>query len=78
MLPDLPMIDWSWSIPAALSHFALGFWVALLTISLILTISRWLGATPTEESRIRRFSLWLALSLSIVSHVLEDYLLGWF
>jgi len=74
----IPTIDWSWSVRAFLAHFALGFWVAFLTILLTLTISRCFGVTRTEELRIRRYSLWLALSLSIVSHVLEDYLWGAF
>ena len=53
-------------------HFLLGFAVAWLACWLILTIF------GVEDARIRRYSLLLALSLSIVVHVLQDYLLGWF
>ena len=77
-LPRLPLIDLSWSVRAFLSHFSLGFGVGLLLCVLILTILRCCGATRTEELRIRRSLFWLALSVSIMAHVLEDYLLGWF
>jgi hypothetical protein len=54
----------------------LGFFVGLLTMALTLTILRFLPVTKTEESRIRHYSFWLAVSLSIVSHVSQDYLRG--
>ncbi len=53
-------------------HFLLGFAVAWLACWLILTIF------GVEDMRIRRYSFWLALSLSIAAHVLQDYFLGWF
>lgn len=74
----IPTIDWSWSVRAFLSHFSLGFGVGLLLCALIWIILRCCGATRTEELRIRGSLFWLALSLSIMAHVLEDYLLGWF
>jgi len=59
-------------------HFLLGFSVAFLAYWLTLTIFRGFGADKRRERSIRRYSLGLALSLSIVSHVLEDYWLGKF
>ncbi len=73
-----PITDWSWSIRAFFSHFALGFFLGLSLYVLILTTFRCCGATRTDELRIRPYVFWLALSLSIVVHVLEDYYLGWF
>lgn len=62
-----------------LCHFALGCSVGLLV---------WLGAYRTlinsshgglePDPRIWRYSLWLAISLAIVAHVLEDYYWGVF
>ncbi len=75
---EWPITDLSWSTRAFLSHFSLGFFVGLLAYALILTIFRCCGGTRTDELRIRHYVFWLALSLSIVAHVLEDYALGWF
>ncbi len=72
-----PVWDARWSVMAFLSHFALGFLLGLSLTSLILIICRCFGAEKAECS-IRRYAFWLCVSLSIVVHVLEDYLLGWF
>ncbi len=57
-------------------HYLLGFLVGWLLCLLILTIF------SVEDAPIPRFLFWLCVSLcvssAIVSHVLEDYLLGWF
>lgn len=53
-------------------HFLLGFAAAWLVCWLILTIF------GVADVRIRFYSSLLAVSLSIVLHVLQDYLLGWF
>ena len=74
----IPTVDWSYALRAPFLHFALAFALAWLGCSLIWTISRCFSATPTDESRIRPYLFWLSLSLAIVSHVLEDYWLGWF
>ena len=73
-----PIVDWCWAVRAFLAHYALGFFVGLLIMALTLTMLRFLPVTRTEESRIRHYSFWLAVSLSIVSHVSQDYLVGAF
>lgn len=58
-----------------LAHFGLGFSVAWLLSWLTLTISRSLGLP------VQRTSPWvwlLALSGAVLSHIWEDYGLGWF
>ena len=73
-----PVIDWEWAIRAWLSHFGLGFWAVVCLYSLTLIIFRFFGVTRKDELRIRRYLLLLYLSLGVVAHVLEDYLLDWF
>ncbi len=53
-------------------HFILGFVVAFLLCVWILTIF------SVEGARMYRYLFWLCVSAAIVSHVLEDYLIGWF
>jgi len=62
-----------------LAHFGLGCFVGLLVwlgVYQILTNSSRHGLEL--DPRIWRYSLWLAISLSIVAHVLEDYYWGVF
>lgn len=64
-----------------IAHFLLAFFVGLLaywlTSTILLAISQ-AGTLHITGGFIYRFSLVVALSLAIVSHILEDYLLGWF
>jgi len=61
-------------------HLGLGFMVGLVVWLLTSTIfSLGGGQTYSHHARsIWRCSLSLAVSLSVVAHVLEDYLLHWF
>lgn len=73
-----PTINWSYTLRAPFLHFALAFVVAWLLLRLILIILRYFSVTPTDELRTRPYLFWLSLSVAIVSHVLEDWYLGWF
>lgn len=66
------------AIRAIILHFGLGFGAGLLAYYLTLIILRCFGITLTTAPRIRQYLLCLALSAACASHVLEDYLLGWF
>ena len=62
-----------WLIIKCLSlHFLLGFAVGLLVCAWILI------TFSVEDARIYHYLFWLCVALAIVSHVLEDYLIGWF
>jgi len=62
-----------------LAHFGLGLCVGLLVwlayYRISITCSR---GGQAVDPRIWRYVLWLCISLSIVAHVLEDYLWGVF
>ena len=73
-----PTVDWSYALRAPFLHFILAFAAAWLPCSLILITLRFSSATKTDALRMRRYLFWLALSVAIVSHVLEDWYIGWF
>ncbi len=72
-LIDLDHLPLFWGGPDRILH-PLGFAVAVLIA--VYCGARIVGAK--SEYAIRRYSFWLCLALSIMAHVLEDYLLGWF
>lgn len=62
-------------------HFVLGFVVALSVYWLTSTIFCGLLILKSGQKDaycIRRCSLLLAVSLSVVAHILQDYTLNWF
>jgi hypothetical protein len=67
------MIDIRQAFLFITAHFLLGFVVASLAFWLMRIM---LSGIPGHGTY--RFSLLVALFLSIVVHILEDYTLGWF
>ena len=78
-------VEWYVIILRSSAHFALGFGVGLLaywlTSTILSRISRRNGEgrlSTLSASCIRSVSFYLALSLSVWSHVLQDFTLDWF
>jgi hypothetical protein len=72
-------LKFSYIIAAITLHFLLGFVVAVLVYWLTSTIlSRYSSILNMEDFFIKRFSLLLALSLSVVVHIWEDFVLRLF
>ncbi len=55
------------AIATIIFFYCIGFFIVLLC-----------GNRAIDEARMRRMALTLGLAVSAISHVLEDFLLGWF
>jgi len=62
-----------------LAHFGLSAFSGWLVYSLTWITLRFISQKiSVQDSYIRRISFLAGLSAAIVSHVLEDYFIGWF